>query len=81
MVMVTNKGATPENFHVAGGKKGAPKYEALAPGESRNLDLADRHSAHNVGRELAGLIIIADKAGKEVASAQAAATAPANPKA
>lgn len=69
MVMTTNHSSVKQEFHVAGGKKGEPKYEALAPGESRNLDLVDRYSGHNVGRERAGAVSFGDKAGRETSAA------------
>ena len=74
MTKVTNNSDRPLEFHVAGGAKGSPKYAVVRPGETEDLTLADRNSAVNRGREIAGVVTIADKAGREVARATTEAT-------
>lgn len=69
---VTNNGTRAEDFHVTGGKPGEPKWETLDPGETKELDLADRDAPFNRGREAAGTITIGGR--KTAAKPDTAAT-------
>lgn len=71
MTKVTNNSSAVLAVQVRG-KKGEIKHEDLRPGETADLDLADRNSPLNLGREAAGALTFGDKAGKERAPESAA---------
>lgn len=60
MFKVKNQSEVDQVFHVKADGGKTVVTETLKPGEEKSLDLSHRDSPHNVGREVARVIVISD---------------------
>jgi hypothetical protein len=65
MTTITNHSSAAMTFPVKGGKKNEQKFETIAPGETKDIDLMDRKAPIVTAREHVGAITVNDTLGRK----------------